>query len=573
MPSILLPDRFRTSLLRAAGLAAALVAMLASPGAARAQGEDAALALLVPDARVRVADGAVTFQAFGSEVSYLSGLGWTTGWSVPAPVVGADGRVRIAPATAEALRLPHLAALRTGLDGATTRLVLDLGAVDAGGLDDVRREASLTPERPFEIALPGVLVPDGALLAQDGLEVTTLPADARRPARLVVRGPDAEVRAFPLAAPTRVVVDLTPAAPGRVRDEADTSLGDAARDGAAGDGGRPLAADVPETPERAQDQQREVAPGVLYRRITAPAEGGASTVHVVELDPDAVDLRVVGRSGEGRTVADWADGGVAAINAGYFDPDTFEAIGLRRIGGALSSWPSRGRAAVGFGSTGTVVARAGAEVQVRVDGRLAVDARIEADGPLSWSSVEGARVGSARKGVIVLDVADRAVRNGIGPARVPAGGAALAYAPGLRPLALVEPGQRVDVAARLMPPDLERASWAVEAGPLLLQDGRAAFAPELEGFARGQRILDEPTQQSALGVRADGTVLFVVAERMVASDLVPLFQRLDAHAALRLDSGSSATLVADGRTVNRLLSRRVESAIVAVPALEARRAR
>jgi hypothetical protein len=572
MPALLLPDRAsRASLLRLAILALVLAATLASWGAARAQADDAPSTLLVPEARVRVGDGAVTFQAFGSEVSYLSGLGWTTGWSVPAPAVGADGRVRIAPATAQALRLPHLAALRTGLDGATTRLVLDLGAVDAGGLEGVRQEETLSPGRPFEIELPGVLVPDGALLAQDGLEVTSVPADARRPARLVVRGPDADVRAFPLAAPTRVVIDLTPAAPGRVRAAADAP---ATLDGAAAAGGRSTAAaDRSRPPERPEDEEREVAPGVLYRRITAPGADGPSAVHVVELDPDAVELRVVGRSGEGRTVAEWADGGVAAINAGYFDPDTFEAIGLRRIGGALTSWPSRGRAAVGFGATGTVVARAGADVQVRVDGRLAVDARIEADGPLSWSSVEGARVGSARTGVIVLDVADRAVRNGVGPARVPAGGAALAYDPGLRPLALVEPGQRVDVAARLVPRDLERASWAVEAGPLLLQDGHAAFAPELEGFARGERILDEPTQQSALGVRADGTVLLVVAERMVAQDLVPLFERLGARAALRLDSGSSATLVADGRTVNRLLSRRVESAIVAVPALEARRAR
>ena len=145
----------------------------------------------------------------------------------------------------------------------------------------------------------------------------------------------------------------------------------------------------------------------------------------------------------------------------------------------------------------------------------------------------------------------------------------MGYPADVRPLALVEPGQRVNVDAQLLPDALERAPWAVEAGPLLVQDGQSAFDPEAEGFGRGGRILDEPVQQAALGVRADGTVLMVVAERMVAEDLVPLFLALGAEAALRLDSGSSATLVADGRTLNRLLSRPVESAIVAVPSLEA----
>lgn len=308
---------------------------------------------------------------------------------------------------------------------------------------------------------------------------------------------------------------------------------------------------------------------MTYLRRAAEALHGPTIVHVVELAPGAVELRVVGRSGEGRTVAGWADGAVAAINAGYFDPDTFAAIGLRRIGGTLLSWPSRGRAVVGFGAPGTVVARPSTRAIVRVDGRTVVDVPLEDGEPLSWSASEGARVGSPRHGVLVVGPDGRAIRNVVGPERVPESGSALAYDPDLRPLALVDPGQRVDVGAILAPGGLNRSPWVVEAGPMLVEDGRAAFAPELEGFARGQRILDEPTQQAALGVRADGTVLFVVAERMVAEDLVPLFLSLRADAALRLDSGSSATLVADGRTVNRLLSRRVESAIVAVTSASA----
>jgi len=503
--------------------------------------------LSVPGKLVRVTDDAVVFQAFGSEVSYLLGLGWTTGWTLPAPIVDGGGGVSVAPSVAAALELPRLVGLRTGLDGSTTRLVLDLQDVKASALASSRSDARLAPDRPVEIPLPGVLVPRGALLDTDGLSVVAIPAGDDDVARIRVAGPPAELASFPLSDPPRVVLDLVPAGPVATPD----------RDGADRAG-------VAGATEDGSDTRAELAPGVVYLRRTAEALHGPTIVHVVELEPGAVELRVVGRSGEGRTVAGWADGAVAAINAGYFDPDTFAAIGLRRIGGTLLSWPTRGRAVVGFGATGTVVAKPSVRATVRVDGRTVVDVTLADGEPLSWSASEGARVGTPRHGVLVVGADGRAIRNVVGPQRVPASGSALAYDPDLRPLALVDPGQRVDVGATLAPGGLNRSPWAVEAGPMLVQDGRAAFAPELEGFARGQRILDEPTQQAALGVRADGTVLFVVAERMVAEDLVPLFLSLRADAALRLDSGSSATLVADGRAVNRLLSRRVESAIVAV---------
>jgi exopolysaccharide biosynthesis protein len=526
---------------------ACLLTLLWFAGVAAAQ-EPTTDLVVVPSALVTVTDDAVTFAALGSQVSYLAGLGWTTGWAVPAPEATDAGGAIVTAETAALLRLPRIAGVRSGLDGATTRLVVDLldlpeghrarlGGVDRDGVD-------VGPGRPLVWTLPPLALPvspaSGVLFARDGLRfearvrdgVTTLALDA----------PDARADAFALRAPDRIVVDLVPAAP------------------------------VDETAV-AGGEGRELSPGVRYRRLSADGSDGPTVVHLVELDPRQVELRVVASSGEGRTVAGWADGAVAAINAGYFDPASFASIGLRRVAGSLLSWPSRGRAAVGFGASGTVVTRASARAQIDVDGVRVADLRLDDRSELSWSAVPGSRVGSARVGVLVLDGEGRVVSNTIGPRVVPEGGSALAYPADVRPLALVEPGRSVGVDARLLPDTLERSRFAVEAGPLLVQDGRPAFEPELEGFARGQRILDEATQQAALGVRPDGTVLMVVAERMIAEDLVPLFLELGAQAALRLDSGSSATLVADGRTVNRLLARPVESAIVAVPAAEAGRRR
>lgn len=533
----------------------ACLLVLAACLPAAAQGDAWQATLVVPAADVTVTDDAVHLRVRGAETSYVEGLGWLSGWGFPAPVVREDGRVLIAPSVADALGVPHLGGVRTGADGATTRIVLDVPRATAGALVGARANGVLAPGEGRTIPLPGVLLPEGILLDAEGVVVRGLPADGDAPARIRVEAPEARFELFPLANPARVVLDLAPIGLATEPEAPEAPVPGPALPSIA--------------PESLEPEVSDVAPGVVYRRTTAPGSEGPSVVHVVELDPLMTDLRVVGTSGEGRSVPDWASGGVAAINAGYFDPADFRAIGLRRIGGTLLSLPSRGRAAVGFGPTGTIVARADARVRIRIDGRLAVDAVVNGDTDLELSRAEGTSVGSPRQGVLTLTGDGSVASNGIGPARVPAGGAAIAYDPTVRPLALLDPGRRATVAVTLEPAALDDSAWAVEAGPLLVEDGRAAFAPEREGFARGQRILDQATQQSALGVRADGTVLFVVAEKMVAEDLVALFLDLDAVAALRMDSGSSATLVAGGRTVNRLLTRRVESAIVAVPNVDA----
>jgi len=159
----------------------------------------------------------------------------------------------------------------------------------------------------------------------------------------------------------------------------------------------------------------------------------------------------------------------------------------------------------------------------------------------------------------------RVLENKIGPRRVPEGGFALVYPPQNRALALLDEGDTVTLDLRVEPPDFERVRYAVEAGPLLVKDGLPAYEPTVESFALGQRILDGLTQQAAVGVTRDGTTLMLVAETMRAAELVPLFIALGADRAMRLDSGSSTTLVVDGQVVNRSGERRVVSAIVLVP--------
>jgi len=500
----------------------------------------------LPRAYVELTPEAVTLQSPMRTLAYQYGVGWSDGRGDAPPEVTDDGAVRVSSSIVEALGIPALREVRSGRDGDTTRLVLELDGLARGDVPTMEGTQSLTASNALRLVLPAIALPtDGNLLLGDAVRVDVAwTADGSR-TEVRIEGDGVDVRAFSLDAPVRLVLDLTPRIEGPERVAT------------------PDASPLPGPAKGAATTQ--LAPGVHYRTFDVTTPRGDSRVHVTDLDPTQVRFELALATNGGETVHAMADGAIAAINAGYFDPSTFTPIGLRTLDGVLVTSPSRNRAVVGFTPVGTVVARAGASVELRIDQGLPIPFELEGQGPLSWSTLSGTTVGGRRVGVLEVDASGIVLRNGVGPTLVPEGGLAIAYDPSLRTLALVNPGQRVTLTSRLAPPRLAQSAWAVEAGPLLVQDGVMAFTPELEGFARGVRILDQPTQQAGLGVMPDGRVLFVVADAMIAEELARLFLDLGVDRALRLDSGSSATLVADGRTVNRVVSRRVESAILAFP--------
>lgn len=501
-------------------VAALLLALACSvPLAARA--EDGPLYRL-PGADVQVAGGAVELHYQGRVVTYVQGLGWLGDVQADPPRV-TDRGVLVGPSLLDALgvSLPRLGGVRFGGD-AEVRVVLDLPGVAPDALRAAEGEGDVARGGALRLTLPPVLLPVDPVDPYRGVEVALDPTPQGTAVR--VQGPAFHYRAFPLADPTRLVIDVVPQR-------------------------------EPDLPEI----DRALAPGIRYRRFYAPAASGTSLVHLVSVAPGAGEFRVVGESRVPRTLSELASGALVAINAGYFDPSTFGAIGYLRVDYGLLSLPTRSRAAIAFGAGGATIARLRADVTLRADGRpIAVGS---GDDGVGVATAAGAAVGSPRMGVLTVQQGV-VVRNGIGPATVPADGFALVYPPDRAALARVDAGERAALQLALHPAGFDAAPYGVEAGPLLVQDGRSAFDPAAEGFANGQRILDAVTQQAAVGVRADGTVLLVVAESMRAADLVPLFLALGARDAMRLDSGSSATLLADGQVLNRDGERQVVSAIV-----------
>lgn len=494
-------------------------------------------------AHVEVTDGAITIRHGGATLVYVDGLGWLADFVADAPRLQ-DGIVWVAPAVAAAF---GLAPARSAGSAATAtavgrllgvrlsgevdlRLVLDLDGVGVetvrgvGTIGRVEAGGVLRLDLPW-LALPAALPTTAGVLDLSWRDGPYGPA-------LELTGIGFSYDVFALAEPTRIVLDLRPD-----------------RDGIAVSG----------------ERVEVLAPGVVYRTFRAQGTGGPSRVHVVAVAPEAGEWRVVGAPGEAQPTLRWADGGFVAINGGYFEPATRAVIGLLVVDGSWLSPPSRGRAVVGFGPDGVVIDRVQVRTGIWLDGRLVLALDHDLADRASVHAAAGALAGTPRTGTLTLDANDRVVANRVGPVRVPEGGRVVVYPPELRAAALAEPGTLVRTATRLAPAAFERVAYAVEAGPLLVQGGRDAFAPELEAFTRGVRILDEITQQAAIGVMDDGTVLLVAAEAMVAADLVPLMLDLGAVDAMRLDSGGSTTLVADGRVLNRMTERAVVNAIVWLP--------
>lgn len=331
------------------------------------------------------------------------------------------------------------------------------------------------------------------------------------------------------------------------------------------------ATDTSNISETVVEFNRRLRAGITYRRFNFATSRGTSGVHLLEIRPGFGQFSVVGRSGVPQTISQLANGAFAAINASYFNTQSFVAIGLLKIDEGIASLPSRGRAIIAFNSkTPPFIGRIQQDRVLWYKNRRIPLQSYNRSSAFFVYDREGESVGSPEQQVIIVENSFISAV-GIGPLRVPPQGFAVVYSPfmydnhafSLLQQARLGDAMRLDV--RYAPNTFEEFRYGVEAGPLLVANGRAAFRPEIESFARGQRILDGRTQQAAIGVRADGTVLLLTADAMIAEELVPLFLHLRAREAMRLDSGSSASLFVNGQVVNRSNERQIVSAITYIP--------
>lgn len=437
-----------------------------------------------------------------------------------------------APVTEDKTGPARATNIRFGGSG-SIRIVFDLaGVVDRTALGRAVQQGRLEEGQRLELSLPPLQLPIGDIEPYQNIEVTAQTTATET--RVSILGPTMNYRSYILEGPLRFVIDIVPLSFANI---------------------------TPET--------REIRPGIIYKHYAAPSSAGSSGVHVVEIAPNTGEFRVTGTSGIGMPLTTLASGSLVGINAGYFDTQNFAAIGFLKVDYGLTSFPSRNRASIAFnGMQPPLIGRVDAQLNVRINGQLYFSQSVgETNDNLAVHTQANALVGNPSKGVITVS-GGRVLENKIGPRPVPPGGFALVYEPDIRELALVDEGNQAAIEVQFAEPAFGNSRYAVEGGPLLIQNGQPAYQPDLEHFKQGDRILDGYTQQAAIGVRPDGTVLLVTADNMVAADLIPLFLSLGADRAMRLDSGASTSLYLEGKIVNRQTAeRRVVTAIIFVPNL------
>jgi hypothetical protein len=511
--------------------------------------------------------GAWLLRYEGHELRYLPGVGWL-GDDLGAAPTRVAGNVYVSAATLAALGVerPRLERVRSSR-GDAVRLVFDIsGLPTRTPLEQLAQEGVLAAGEPLQLRLPRLLLPLEPASGVPGIELSVREGLIRT--EIDISGPAMHYRVFALDEPTRLVVDLTPheplpaaptvsAPPGPLPP---SEVAEAALDAADARWLEPFDLSPPVA-------SRPLHPAVIHRELRVPVPGGTSRVDILEIDPSYGEFRVVGESFVPRTLSQLSDGGLAAINASYFDTRNHLSIGFLRIDHTLLSLPSRNRASIGFGVGRPIIDRVAVDLSVRVNGRAAFQGIVTENEVVVHTSA-GYLVGSPTRGALVVEQG-RVVENKIGPRRVPEGGFVLVYEPDIRELALADEGDLLSYSARFVPDAFNRVRYAVEAGPLLVQGGRPAYAPDLEAFdvVNPESNVNRRTTRAAVGVREDGTVLFVTATNMTASELVPLFLSLGAVDALQMDSGGSSTLVAKGQVINRPASsqRQIATAIVFVP--------
>jgi hypothetical protein len=328
----------------------------------------------------------------------------------------------------------------------------------------------------------------------------------------------------------------------------------------------------------------DVPPRIEEVRQDLTHANGPWRVHVLEADPKKTSVRVAHAYDSAiglETTAALAErhGALAAINGGYFYMEGLlagDSRGAVEIDDRLLSEPDRGRASVGFfvrdGATRSVFGRLGFQGWIHL-----------ADGePFRFRGINRQRDVSEivlftpdfhrttltppdGTEVVIREGRVTEIRTSSGSTPIPPDGVVLSI--GAERVAEVLPRLHVEdtvsIETKLVPllpdpkGDWHRTKHIVSGGPLLLWRGNRIEDPQVESISRVFYLARHP--RTAVGARADGTLLFVTVDGrrpgesvgMSMPELTDLMIELGCVSAINLDGGGSTTMVIEGKVMNR----------------------
>ncbi|RKU22116.1 hypothetical protein C6500_04865 [Candidatus Poribacteria bacterium] len=322
------------------------------------------------------------------------------------------------------------------------------------------------------------------------------------------------------------------------------------------------------------DVTKSVARGITHRQI----QDKGMLTNILSVSPDAVDIRPYRALSAGigtETLVSLArrHKALAAINGGFFEmAGTFrgESVGALKIDGEWRSEPEQGRAVIGLRTVDGKIEAYIDRIALQQELVLPNGKTVPIDGMNRSRGRSELVIYRPHFHVVTLTMPDGVeavvrndevigIHNGQGSLRIPADGYVLSASGKKRGelLSHIAEGDTVQIHETIIPERVgDSKLWAsfthiVGGGPLLLQGGIAPStkAYEQEGFDRAFHSFWHP--RTAVGKKADGTLLFVtitavkagVRRGVMLSRLAELFLEWDATDALNLDGGNSSMLV------------------------------
>ncbi len=307
-----------------------------------------------------------------------------------------------------------------------------------------------------------------------------------------------------------------------------------------------------------------VPTGVVYTVIPS----GLTKLHFIQFDPSLYAPKVVAAPwGGGRNILEYAQGGVAAINAGYFDPSTMQAVDLLFDGG-LQAYARGNRATLGFlDSGGAVWGTPRARLTLNLGAQIVnINAIRPAPHPQFVTFFVGdGFVPVGGLGFTTLVIVQGKIFERRDESFVPAPGQqTITFNPKTNPTLELPIGQDANVALNWSDTAWSGAKTAIAAGPRLVTNGTFSVNPQAEGFDTKTEIW-RPTRQVSIGVDNLGQYFIALLELGTPETFAEALIKAGVRDAMRLDSGSSAQIALAGGAVGGKWGRAVPNAIVFYP--------
>ena len=314
------------------------------------------------------------------------------------------------------------------------------------------------------------------------------------------------------------------------------------------------------------------SPGVPPLGVTyAVSPVGKSKLHLVSLDPTRFVPKVLAAPwGGAKTALEFARdiGAVVAVNGGYFDPPTLQAVDYLVSSSRLLSYWRGSRAGVGFTPSGLLWGAPRSRLQLEVGGgKYTVNSIQPTPNPKYLTMFVGDgfnRVGGL--GFTTLIVAGGAITSSGDATFTPAlGEVTLTFDPNALPVLNVSSTIGSSAAVTITSSD---AAWlevteALAAGPRLVSGGAFAVNGKLEGFDTSGEIW-RATRQVAFGVDGRGWYVVAMLELGTPEEFASALIAAGLRDALRMDSGSSAQIALSGGLIGARWARAVPNAIAFV---------